>query len=123
MLTRIIAFSSNISQPIENDSTVSVTVSDIKYANLIFVEHKKLLTENNLLNEQLNNYIQVNNQLVQVDSLRKVQLGEYKVLNQEYLDKIENLNQQLSSKSNTLKYWQVGGLTVSVGLLVFLLLK
>lgn len=103
-----------------NDSIVSVTASDLKYANLIFVEHKKLLTENSLLYQQLGNCIDLNNQLVQVDSLRKEQIFE---LNKKHTKQINDLNKEIKKKNNSILYWQIGGITISVGLILFLLFK
>lgn len=123
ILTRITCFSSTISIPTEPDSIVSVTASDLKYANLIFVEHDKLLKENSLLYHQIGNYIELNNQLTQVDSLRLQQIGEYNKLSQSYQTQIDALNQEVKKKNKTIRYWQIGGVTVSVGLVLFLLLK
>lgn len=92
-----------------NDSIVSVTASDIKYANLIFVEHQKLLKENSLLNKQITNYQNLNYQLEQVDSIRQQQIIE--------------LNKQVKKQNKHLLYWQVGGITVSVGLILLLIFK
>lgn len=123
MLTRISCFSSTTSTPIETDSIVWVTASDLKYANLIFTEHDKLRKDNFLLLEQVDNYTKINDQLMQIDSLRISQISEYTKLNQNYLIQIENLNKEVKKKNNTLRYWQIGGVTVSVGLILLLLLK
>lgn len=123
MLTRITCFSSTTSMPTEPDSIVSVTASDLKYANLIFTEHSKLWNENTLLHQQLNNYKLVNQQLEQVDSLRLQQIGEYHNLNQSYAIQIEALNQEVKKKNRVIRGWQIGGITVSVGLVLSLLLK
>lgn len=109
--------------PIEQDSTVLVTTSDLKYANLIFVEHDKLLKENSLLYRQVGNYMDLNRQLVQVDSLRLQQISEYNKLNQSYVNQIDALNKEVKKKNKTIRYWQIGGVTVSIGLVLFLLLK
>ena len=109
--------------PIEQDSTVLVTTSDLKYANLIFVEHDKLLKENSLLYQQVGNYMDLNRQLVQVDSLRLHQISEYNKLNQSYVNQIDALNKEVKKKNKTIRYWQIGGVTVSIGLVLFLLLK
>lgn len=109
--------------PIEQDSTVLVTTSDLKYANLIFVEHDKLLKENSLLYQQIGNYADLNRQLVRVDSLRLQQLSEYNKLNQSYVNQIDALNKEVKKKNKTIRYWQIGGVTVSIGLVLFLLLK
>lgn len=109
--------------PIEQDSIVSVTASDLKYANLIFVEHDKLLKENTLLYKQVGNYVELNNHLTQVDSLRLQQINEYDKLSKNYATQIDALNKEVKKKNKALKYWQIGGVTVSIGLVLFLLLK
>jgi len=122
MLARITCFSSTTLTPTEQDSIV-VSTSDLKYANLIFVEHNKLLNENALLHNQIKNYIDLNKQLVQVDSLRIQQLYEYNKLSQSYVNQIDALNEEVKKKNRAIRYWQIGGITVSVGLILFLLLK
>lgn len=109
--------------PTEPDSTVLITTSDLKYTNLIFVEHNKLQQENSLLQSQLSNYIILTNQLEQVDSLRIKQVTEYKNLNQQYITNIESLNEDIKRKEQTIWNWKVGGIAVSIGLAIVLLLK
>lgn len=123
ILARITCFSSTTSIPTESDSIVSVTTSDLKYANLIFVEHSKLLKENSLLYQQVGNYVELNNQLTQIDSLRLQQINEYDKLSQNYAIQIDALNKEVKKKNKAIRYWQIGGVTVSVGLVLFLLLK
>lgn len=123
ILARITCFSSATSIPTEPDSIVSVTVSDLKYANLIFVEHSKLLKENSLLYQQVENYVELNNQLTQIDSLRLQQINEYDKLSQSYETQIDALNKEVKKKNKAIRCWHVGGITVSVGLMLFLLLK
>jgi hypothetical protein len=123
LLTKIIAFSEITSNPIETDSTVLVTVSDIKYANLIFVEHKNLQSENTLLKQQLSNYEELNSELTEIDLLREQQLNTYKKANENYSEQVANLNKQLSNKTNTVKYWKIGGISVSAALLLLLIFK
>lgn len=107
----------------ENDSIVCISIQDIKYANLIFAEHNKLMKDNILLSQQIENYKTLTNTLVQVDSLRIEQLNEYSILNQNYQERIEDLNKQIKKKNKTLLIWQIGGITVSTSLLLFLLFK
>lgn len=123
MLARISAFSSTTSNLIEQDSIVYVTTQDIKYANLIFIEHKKLIKDNALLLNQIENYKDLTNTLTQVDSLRLRQIEEYSALNDKYQLQIESLNKDIKKKNKTLLCWEIGGITVSAGLLLFLLLK
>ena len=107
----------------ENDSIVCISIQDIKYANLIFAEHNKLMKDNILLSQQIENYKTLTNTLVQVDSLRIEQLNEYSILNQNYQERIEDLNKHIKKKNKTLLIWQIGGITVSTSLLLFLLFK
>lgn len=123
MLARISAFSLNTSNLIEQDSIVYVTTQDIKYTNLIFIEHKKLIKDNALLLNQIENYKDLTNTLTQVDSLRLKQIKEYSTLNENYQLQIESLNKDIKKKNKTLLCWKIGGITISSGLLLFLLLK
>lgn len=123
LLTRMFCFSKTTLNQTENDSIVCISIQDIKYANLIFAEHNKLMKDNILLSQQIENYKTLTNTLVQVDSLRIEQLNEYSVLNQNYQERIEDLNKQIKKKNKTLLIWQIGGITVSTSLLLFLLFK
>ena len=123
LLTRMFCFSKTTLNQTENDSIVCVSIQDIKYANLIFAEHNKLMKDNILLSQQIENYKTLTNTLVQVDSLRIEQLNEYSILNQNYQERIEDLNKQIKKKNKTLLIWQIGGITVSTSLLLFLLFK
>ena len=116
LLTTTTSFSSTISSGIERDSIVSITPAQLKETNLIFVEHCKLLIENQLLSEQLNNYKEDNKLLVKADSVRQTQIKVYKDWN-------ESLTKNLNKKKRTLFFWKIGGITVSSGLLLFLLVK
>lgn len=116
-------FSQNISDSIKLDSIVLITPNQLKEANLIFVEHQKLLRENDLLFKQISNYKLDNELLLKTDSLRTLQLRNYEGLTESYSLKIEQLNKEIKRKNNALLVWKVGGVTVGVGLLVWLLLK
>lgn len=116
ILTRIVSFSSNISEVTNNDTIVSVSITDIKYANLIFAEHKKLLTENKLLVEQNQEYNNLVVNLNKVDSIRKQQ-------NYIYEKQIDYLSKECKNKDRTIKYWKIGGITISIGLIIALLVK
>lgn len=120
ILTRICCFSENISQQISQDSIVYVTAQEIKYANLIFIEHQRLTTDNILLEKQIDYYKSINNNLVKVDSLRVQQLND---LDTSYLTHIQMLNNEIKKKDKSLKGWKIGGITISAGLFLFLLLK
>lgn len=97
---------------IEKDSIVFLTPLQLKETNLIFVEHHKLLIENKLLYEQLNNYKEDNKFLLKSDSLRQSQIIIYKNIN-------DSLNSSLKKKKKELFLWQVGGILIVLGLLLF----
>lgn len=95
----------------------------MKYANLIFVEHKKLLEENDLLTQQVQNYQAKTDFLLRTDSLRIAQITNYQLINETYATQIEDLNKAIKKKDLAVTCWKIGGITVSVGLVLFLLLK
>lgn len=123
LLVRTICFSSNTSEAIRQGSTVSITSDQLKYTNLIFIEHKKLLEENKLLLQQVQNYKVKTNYLLTTDSLRVAQMSNYKLINREYSIQIDNLNKAIKKKDRAVTCWKIGGITVSIGLVLFLLLK
>jgi hypothetical protein len=108
---------------IEQDSTVLITYDQLKQANLIFVEHSKLLEENRLLNQQIINYIDMNNYLSEIDTLRVQQLNNLKDINFQYLNKIEDLNKAISKNKTTINVLKVGCFSVSLGFLLYILFK
>jgi hypothetical protein len=116
LLTRTTSSSLTTSSGIKKDSIVSITPAQLKETNLIFAEHHKLLIENQLLSEQLNNYKEDNNLLIKADSVKQTQIKIYKDWN-------ESLNKNLNKKERTLFFWKIGGITVSFGLVLLLLLK
>ena len=123
LLVRTICFSSNTSEAIRQGSIVSITSDQLKYTNLIFIEHKKLLEENKLLLQQVQNYKVKTNYLLTTDSLRVAQISNYKLMNREYSIQIENLNKTIKKKDRAVTCWKIGGITVSIGLILFLILK
>lgn len=123
LLTTTICFSQIISTETSPDSTVSITSEQLKYANLIFVEHDKLLTENGLLGIQIENYQSKLKLSERTDSLRLSQISQYKELGEVYSLQIQDLNRSISKKDKTILGLKIGCVTVSVGILLLLLLK
>ena len=117
ILATITCFSSNTLIITPQDSIVSITAQQLKYTNLIFIEHKKLLEENSLLSKQINNYQLEVKTLEQIDSIRKSQIINERIL---YEDQIKELT---SKKNKTITLWKIGGITVSASLVLLLLLK
>lgn len=123
ILPRIIYSTENISNQINQDSIVYITSKDLKYTNLIFVEHKKLFNNNILLNKQIKNYQLKIDNLEKIDSLRLEQINNYQQLNEQYNLTIEQLNKDLNKKDNYLMRWKVGFVVISTGLFFTLLFR
>ena len=123
LLTTITCFSQNILVNESNDTVVLITPQQLKETNLIFAEHQKLLVEKKLLLNQLNNYKLDNDLLSYSDSIKSLQVDNYKNLTNSYSIQIEELNQEVQKKNKSLLTWKISSITISVGLLVWLLLK
>lgn len=93
----------------------------MKYANLIFVEHEKLLIENNLLYDQIGNYQNKLRISEKTDSLRVCQISEYEKLEEIYKLQIQDLNKHISKKDKTVL--KIGCFTLGVSTILLLLLK
>lgn len=75
LLMPMSSFSENISKNKKvEDSLIWITPTQLKQINLIFVEHKKLLTRDSLLSQQVLNLEQVYINYNKIDSLRQEQL-------------------------------------------------
>lgn len=122
ILMPITSFSQTISTQIVTDS-IPVSTSDIKYSNLIFVEHENLILENKLLDYQLGNYETLTNNLEETINFQKQEINNYKGLNNLYTDKIQVLDKEVKKKNSHLLGWKIGGITVAVGLLITLIFK
>lgn len=108
------------------DTLVIITPIQLKTTNYIFAEHNKFKLENIQLNNQIISYknIQINNNnifneqskkidiLMMEDSLNKVMLNQYKI----------DLIKQNKIK-NTYKYIMIGGISISIGCILMMLLK
>lgn len=123
LLTITTCFSQTTSTETSPDSIVSITSEQLKYANLIFVEHEKLRTENSLLNSQIGNYQNKLRLAEETDSLRLSQISQYKGINEAYSLQIQDLNRSISKKDRTILGLKIGCVTVSVGVILLLLLK
>ena len=123
LLTTTTCFSQTTSAETSPDSIVFITSEQLKYANLIFVEHEKLLTENSLLNFKISNLQSKLKLSETLDSLRLYQISQYKGINNTYALQINDLNRSISKKDKTILGLKIGCITVSVGIVLLLLLK
>lgn len=118
--------SQNMYPKLTNDSLVVITPQQLKAANLIFLEHKKLKLERFELTKQLASYELLIANHAKIDSLRVQQLDRANLQVRMYNDAISKQNEQLSKiskKNKRLTTLSIGGLSVSVVLLVILLAK
>ena len=123
LLATTMSFSQTISNEIKRDSTVLITSDQLKRTNLIFLEHEALLKTNSLLHQQLNNYKLNNDLLLRSDSIHKVEIDKYKLLTESFSSEIASLNKKIKRKDRTILTLKIGGITISSGLLLWLLLK
>lgn len=118
--------SQNMYPKLTNDSLVVITPQQLKAANLIFLEHKKLKLERFELTKQLASYELLIANCAKTDSLRIQQLDRANLQVQMCNEAISKQNEQLSKiskKNKRLTTLSIGGLSVSVVLLVILLAK
>lgn len=118
--------SQNMYPKLTNDSLVVITPQQLKAANLIFLEHKKLKLERFELTKQLASYELLIANHAKTDSLRVQQLDRANLQVQMCNEVISKQSKQLSKiirKNKRLTTLSIGGLSVSIMLLVILLAK
>lgn len=112
------SFSQTISTPcIIKDSLVLISLPQLKQTNLIFLEHRKLKTTNELLNEQLKNFYVLNKEQERIDSLQKKQLITFSQVVQTQNVEIEDLKEIIDKQKrrSKVKNYIIGGaLTVTI---------
>lgn len=82
-----------------------------------------LKKENSLLIKQIDNYKEDNELLLEAENIREQQIESYQGMSNAYREEVENLKRELKRKNTSLLGWKIGGITVSIGLILFLLLK
>lgn len=119
----MLLISSYIPSNAQNDSIVYVTSEQLRYANLIFAEHEKLLTEDSLYKSEIKR-LQTNLRIAELtDSLRMEQLDQYEKLNNVNYWQIQDLNNSISKKNKTILGLKIGCITVSIGVALLLIFK
>lgn len=109
LIILLLTIQSSFATILNGDSTLLITSKELKEINIIFSEHKKLLTENELLNKQIEEYKSNNNNLVKIDSLKTLE--------------IKSLNKEINKKNKTNFTWKICGISVSIGLFLLYLFK
>ncbi len=118
--------SQNTYPKLVNDSLVVITPQQLKATNLIFLEHKKFKLEIPELKKQLTSYESLINSYERTDSVRNAQINRLMLHAQASEQVIQSQLKEidkLESKKKLYKGLTVGGVTVSVILLITLLLK
>ena len=118
--------SQNTYPKLTSDSLIVITPQQLKATNLIFLEHKKLKLEVPELNKQIVSYESLINSYAESDSLKNSQIDKLtnymEVSEQVRENQLREIN-KLKSKNQLYKGLSIGGVTVSVMLLITLLIK
>ena len=118
--------SQNMYPKLVDDSLVVITPQQLKASNLIFLEHKKLKLERFELNKQLTSYELLTANYAKTDSIRLQQLARAELQMQMYDEAISKQREQIAKmnkKNKRLTTLSIGGIAISVGLLLALLIK
>ena len=126
LLLPMLCFSQTTYPKLTNDSLIVITPQQLKATNLIFLEYKKLKLEVPELNKQIVTYESLINSYNQSDSLKNAQIKELtsyvEISEQIKENQLKEIN-RLKSKNQLFKGISIGGVTVSVALLIVLLIK
>lgn len=118
--------SQNTYPKLVNDSLVVITPQQLKATNLVFLEHKKFKLEIPELKRQITSYESLINSYERNDSVKNAQINRLilhaQASEQVMQNQLREIN-KLESKKKLYKGLTVGGVTVSVVLLITLLLK
>lgn len=118
--------SQNTFPKLTNDSLIVITPQQLKATNLIFLEHKKLKLEVPELRMQINSYESLIKSYEQSDSIQNAKI-ERLLLHAENSEQVmqnqlREIN-KLESKNKIFKGLTIGGVTVSVALLIAMFVK
>lgn len=118
--------SQNTFPKLTNDSLVVITPQQLKATNLIFLEHKKLKLEVPELHTQISSYESLIKSYEKSDSIQNAKI-ERLLLHAENSEQVmqnqlREIN-KLESKNKLFKGLTIGGVTVSVALLIAMLIK
>lgn len=126
LLTVIVCFSQSTYPLILNDSLIVISPTQLKQTNLIFLEHKKLSLENSELKTQNENYGKLIFNYQVSDSVKNGQISLLTNSLGEYNSIIEEQRVQIGKLQSSKKLYKgiaVGGVTISLGLLILLIVK
>lgn len=104
---------------LHSQNTLTITSEQLKTTNLIFAEHKKLVTTVPLLEEQITNLNRINRSWERTDSIRKLQIDYCMKQIDERNKSIDRLEKSLNRKKKYITYSS----TCCLALLICLFLK
>ena len=116
----ILCSSQTIYQNSKGDTLITITPSQLKTTNLIFVEHKHLKIENNLLNEKITQLELLNSNLNNISTLKDNKLSEYenKFKSQQLTENQLKKEVDKLKQRNKVSMYISGGLGIAVAALL-----
>lgn len=127
LLIPIVCFSQNTYNypKILNDSLVVITHSQLKEANLIFLDHSNLKILNNIQKQKINIYKRLELEYKLNDSIKTKQICVLQNTINDNNKIIDSLNSTINKKQKKLKRvrnWAIGGTIINIGFLIFCIL-
>lgn len=105
---------------IVNDSTVLVTSEQLKYANLLFIEHRQLQEVDSLQKILIENYQSKVSYLQNINTLKD---NQYKSLVERCDLQVKDLQSTIHKKDRLIKGLKIGSFTIGIGAILLLILK
>lgn len=118
--TVITCFSQDTLGKIVNDSTVLVTSEQLKYANLLFIEHRQLQEVDSLQKILIENYQSKVSYLQNINTLKD---NQYKSLVERCDLQVKDLQSTIHKKDRLIKGLKIGSFTIGIGAILLLILK
>ncbi len=109
-----------------HDSLVVITPQQLKQTNLIFVEHNKLLLENEQLEMEVLDYEELLDYASRQDSLRQIRFSEFQdqlEMNNRMIQEQQELLQKQRNKNKILGYTLGGVAVVAITSVLVAILK
>lgn len=107
----------------QNDTLVLITPLQLKHTNLIFVEHNALKLKVDVLTSIVEDYTYIiaNNNIILSNKTKQIDILE----KADSTNRLTIYNQQLhiSKQKETMKWLTIGGVTISLSLLLLLIVK
>lgn len=126
LLIVTVCFSQTTYPSILNDSLIVITPQQLKQTNLLFLDRERLIRENSELKFQLDNYSFLLDNYKYTDTIKSEQINLLKINLEDYNSIINSQSTKINklNKSNKLlRGISIGGVVVSVSLIVLLCLK